>query len=59
MDDLTNKTLKLELQGGWRYGGRCTRGADEQFLWINDSRSGHTIMVRRDQILRMEVFDDL
>lgn len=53
-DDLKGKNLRLEITGGWRYGGQCTK-TDNDFLTIHDTRSGHTVMVRRDQILRLEV----
>lgn len=57
MTDLHNCRARLELEGGWRYTGKILKDTDE-FLEILDEKINNTVIIRRDQILRLEVLSN-
>ena len=55
-DTTRQRNIRVELDGGWRYGG-LVLSENVEFITILDSKSTRRITFRRSQILRMEEDD--
>lgn len=55
-ENYLHKRVRAVQEGNWRYAGKVT-DEDELFLWLHDTKTARTVMLRKDSLLVLEVVE--